>query len=60
MDVFENQLKIYGNRAVTDSLGILKQIDPPILDAASQDFNLPKFCAIWSQEMMGEFTFHVH
>lgn len=42
------------------SLGILKQIDPPILDAASQDFNLPKFCAIWSQEMMGEFTFHVH
>lgn len=60
VDVFQNQLKIYENRAVMDSLGILKQIDPPILDAASQDFNLPKFCAIWSQEMMGEFTFHVH
>ena len=41
-----------------DSLGILKQIDPPILDAASQDFNLSKFCAIWSQEMKWEFTFH--
>ena len=40
-----------------DSLGILKQVDPPILDAASQNF---KFCAIWSQEMKREFTFHVH
>lgn len=32
-----------------DPLGILKQVDLPVLDAASQNFNLSKFCAIWEQ-----------
>lgn len=32
-----------------DPLDTLKQIDSPILDAASQDFNLSKFCAMWGQ-----------
>lgn len=51
--ILESTIKICGNLALMDSLGILKEIDPPILDAASQDFNLSKFCAIWGQEMKG-------
>lgn len=35
-----------GNLALKVLLGILKQIDPPVLDAASQDFNVFKLCAM--------------
>lgn len=43
----ESAMQIYGNLASGELLGILKPTDPSILDAASQDFNLSKFCAMW-------------
>lgn len=43
---FRISTQIDGNLALKVLLGILKQIDPPVLDAASQDFHVSKLCAM--------------
>lgn len=58
--ILESSMKIHGNLALRGSLGILRPANPSILDAASEDFNLSKCCAIWGQEMKREIPFHIH